>query len=100
MTADRYSKAVLTVITMALVVIAARPWLPEAWLSAPFDPQAAVAQTAAPKYEVTVPRAWGKFIGFSNNNLLLEAPDHTLRVVDVEGNAPQFPKIKMLIRWE
>ncbi len=38
--------------------------------------------------------------GFSNNNLLLEAPDHTLRVVDVEGNAPQFPKIKMLIRWE
>ncbi|HWM79192.1 MAG TPA: hypothetical protein VNS56_16555 [Methylomirabilota bacterium] len=100
MTADRYTKATLTVIAAALVVIAARPLLPEGVLSSVLHPRPAAAQTAAPKYEVTVPKAWGKFIGFSNNNLLLEAPDHTLRVVDVEGNAPQFPKIKMLIRWE
>jgi hypothetical protein len=100
MTAGRYTKAALTVIAAALVVIAARPWLPEGGLSSALRPRPAVAQTAVPKFEVTVPRAWGKFIGFSNNNLLLEAPDHTLRVVDVEGNAPQFPKIKMLIRWE
>ena len=25
---------------------------------------------------------------YSNNNLLLEAPDQTLRIVDVEGKAP------------
>jgi hypothetical protein len=97
--ADRYSKAVLTVIAAALIVIAARPWLPEAGWSALLRPQPAVAQTTLPKYEVVVPKAWGKFIGFSNNNLLLEAPDRTLRVVDVEGKAPEFPKIKMLIRW-
>jgi len=100
MTADRYTKATLTVIAAALVVIAARPWLPEDGLSSVLHPGPAVAQTALPKYEVTVPKAWGKFIGFSNNNLLLEVPDRTLRVVDVEGKAPEFPKIKMLIRWE
>lgn len=99
MIADRYSKALLTVIAVALIVIAARPWLPEAGWSALLRPQPAVAQTASPKYEVVVPKAWGKFIGFSNNNLLLEAPDRTLRVVDVEGKAPEFPKIKMLVRW-
>jgi len=100
MIADRYTKIALTVIAAALVVIAARPWLPESGVSSLLHPRAAVAQTSVPKYEVTVPKAWGKYIGFSNNNLLLEAPDHTLRVVDVEGNAPQYPRIKMLIRWE
>ncbi len=100
MIADRYSKIVLTVIAAALVVIAARPLLPEwgrpAWLL----PEAAQAQTAAAKYEVVVPKAWGKFIAFSNNNLLLEAPDQTLRIVDVEGKAPEFPKVKAQIRWQ
>lgn len=100
MIADRYTKAVLTVIAVALSVIAARPWLPEAgWVTA-LRPQPAHAQTAAPKYEVTVPKAWGKFVGFSNNNLLLETPDQTLRVVDVEGKSPEFPKIKVLIHWQ
>jgi hypothetical protein len=100
MIADRYARIALTVIVAALVVIAARPWLPEGGPSAMLHPRPAVAQTSVPKYEVTIPKAWGKYIGFSNNNILLEAPDHTLRVVDVEGNAPQFPRIKMLIRWE
>jgi hypothetical protein len=49
---------------------------------------------------VTVPKAWGKLVGFSNNNLLLEAPDQTLRIVDVEGKAPEYPKLKSLIRWQ
>jgi len=99
MIADRYSRVVLTVIAAALIVIAARPWLPEAEWFAVLRPQPAVAQTAVPKYEVVVPKAWGKFIGFSNNNLLLESPDRTLRIVDIEGKAPEFPKIKMLVRW-
>ena len=66
----------------------------------PLRPQPAHAQSTVPRYEVTVPKAWGKFVGFSNNNLLLEAPDHTLRVVDVEGRAPEFPKIKVLVHWQ
>ncbi len=100
MIADRYTKAVLTVIAAALVVIAVRPWLPESrWLQA-VRPGAAHAQGVVPKYEVSVPKDWGKFVSFSNNNLLLEGADHTLRIVDVEGRAPEYPKIKVLIRWQ
>ena len=100
MIADRYTKAVLTVIAVALSVIAARPWLHEAgWITA-LGLQPAHAQTAVPKYDVTVPKAWGKFAGFSNNNLLLETPDQTLRIVDVEGRSPEFPKIKVVIHWQ
>ena len=100
MTVDRYSKIVLTVIAAALVVIAARPLLPESGLRAWLLPEVAQAQTAAPKYEVSIPKAWGKFIGFSNNNLLLESPDQTLRIVDVEGKGPEYPKIKIQIKWQ
>jgi hypothetical protein len=95
---DRYTKVVLTVIALALVTLAARPWLTGA-LDA-MRPDVALAQTLAPKYEVTVPKAWGKMVNFGNNNLLLEAPDGTLRIVDVEGRAPEYPKIKTLIRWQ
>ena len=99
MIADRYTKVVLTVIAVALVVIAARPWLPESrWLEAA-RPTPALAQVL-PKYEINVPKAWGKFIAFSNNNLLLEAPDQTWRIVDTEGRAPEYPKIKTLIHWQ
>lgn len=97
---DRYTKAVLTVIALALVVIAVRPWVPAPRLLASGRPDAAEAQTAAAKYEVTIPKSWGKYVAYSNNNLLLEAPDQTLRIVDVEGKAPEYPKVKVLIRWQ
>lgn len=100
MKADRYTKAVLTVIAMALVLIAARPWLPEIASLDAVHPAPALAQGAVPKYEVTVPKAWGKFVAFSNNNLLLEAPDQTMRIVDVEGKPPEYPKVKVQIRWQ
>ena len=100
MNVDRYSKIVLTVIAAALVVISARPLLPESGLRAWVLPEVAQAQTAAAKYEVVVPTAWGKFIAFSNNNLLLEAPDHTMRIVDVEGKGPEYPKVKVQIKWQ
>ena len=100
MIVDRYSKVVLTVIAAALVVIAARPLLPETGLRAWLLPEVAQAQTAAPRYEVTIPKAWGKFIGFSNNNVLLEGPDHIMRIVDVEGRSPEYPKVKIQIKWE
>ncbi len=92
MTIDRYTRVVLTVIAVALAVIAARPWMPE--------PGPALAQTMTPRYEVTVPKDWGKFVGFSNNNLLLEAPDKSLRNVDVEVKSPEYPKVKAHIRWQ
>jgi hypothetical protein len=98
--ADRYTKAVLTVIAVALVMIAVRPWFSESTLLKAVRPDPALAQTAVPKYEVTVPKAWGKFLAFSNNNLLLEAPDQSMRIVDVEGKAPEYPKLKVLIRWQ
>jgi hypothetical protein len=91
-TTDRYVKTVLTVIALALAVIAVRPWLPE--------PGAAQAQTTIPKYDVAIPKEWGKLVAYSNNNLLLEAPDKSMRIVDVEGRAPEYPKIKALIRWQ
>jgi hypothetical protein len=100
MIADRYTKILLTVIAVALVMIAARPWLPESGMLGAVRPEAAHAQGAMPKYEVNVPKDWGKFIAFSNNNLLLEAPDKTWRIVDVDGKMPEYPKIKVLIRWQ
>ena len=100
MIVDRYTKAVLAVIAAALVVIAVRPWLSETGWSQAVRPEAAHAQGAAPRYELTLPKDWGKLVGFSSNNLLLEAADHSLRVVDVEGRAPEYPKIKVLIHWQ
>jgi hypothetical protein len=89
---DRYTRVVLTVIAVALGVIAVRPWIPQ--------PDPAHAQTMSPKYEVAVPKDWGKRVAFSNNNLLLEAADKSLRIVDVEGKAPEYPKVKAHIRWQ
>jgi hypothetical protein len=104
MVIDRYVKGLLTVIAIALVAIAARPWVPESWLVQAARPGSAYAQAPnllpIPKYEVTVPRSWGKFISFSNNNLLLEGPDQSLRVVDVEGRAPEYPKLKTIVHWQ
>ena len=62
MIADRCTKMILTVIAIALVVIAVRPWIPGAGLPGFAQPDAALAQNEVPKYEVTVPRAWGKFV--------------------------------------
>jgi hypothetical protein len=99
MIADRYTKLVLTVIAAALTLIAAHSWVPARWLAS-VSPDAALAQTAVAKYEVVVPKAWGKLVNYSNNNLLLEAPDQSLRVVDVEGKPPEYPKVKVLIRFQ
>jgi hypothetical protein len=100
MIADRYVKIVLTVIAVALAAIAARPWLPGIGVEPELRPGPAHAQVATPKYELTLPKAWGKIVAFSNNNLLLESSDQTLRIIDVEGKAPEFPKVKVQIRWQ
>ncbi len=97
---DRYTKVVLTVIAVALVVIAIQPWLHGASMLELARPDTAQAQSLVPKYDVTVPKSWGKFVAISNNNLLLEAPDHTYRIVDLEGKPPEYPKIKVLFRYQ
>ena len=96
---DRYVKTVLTVIAVALVVIAVRPWVPDTVVGA-LAPESALAQSSVPKHDVSVPKSWGKMIGYSTGNLLLEAPDGTMRVVDVEGKSPEYPKVKVQIRWQ
>jgi hypothetical protein len=93
MLADRYVKSVLTVIALALVAIAAHLWQGQ------LRPAAVDAQPVA-KYEVGLPKAWGKLVGFSNNNLLLESSDGMLRIVDVEGKEPEYPKVKVQVRWK
>src|SRR2546428_10397693 len=97
---DRYTKIVLTVIAVALVTIAVRPWLSGAGLFEAMRPSLAQAQTPTAKHEVTIPKSWGKYLSYSNNNLLLETPDGSLRIVDVEGKAPEYPKVKVLIHWQ
>jgi len=97
--ADRYVKIVLTVIAVALVAIAVHPWLPPTSMLESVAPMPAQAQAVA-KYEVTIPKEWGKYIAFSNGNLLLEAADKSWRIVDVEGKPPEYPKVKALIRWQ
>lgn len=97
MIVDRYTKLILTVIAVALVALAVQPWMP--MLVGAVRPAPALAQTTAPKYDVVVPKAWGKFIGFSNNNLLLESSEG-MRIVDVEGKPPEYPKVKVLVRFQ
>ena len=85
---DAYTKAVLTVIALALAALTAQPWLQRVTMSS--------AEAQEPRYVVTIPKAWGKIIGFSNNNVLLEASDGTLRSVDLEAKT-EAQRIKVLV---
>ena len=99
MTLDRYTKAVLTVIAVALVVIAARPLLPASgWLDA-LQLAPAQAQSMAAR-EATIPKSWGKFVSYSGGNLQLEGSDRSVRIVDLDGKPPEYPKLKWIIKFE
>jgi hypothetical protein len=91
---DRYTKVVLSVIAVALTGLATQAWVDR------LVPSAAEAQTATPKYEISLPKAWGKIVNFSNGNLLMESSDGTLRMVDLDGKSPEYPKVKVQIRWQ
>jgi hypothetical protein len=88
---DAYAKAVLTVIALALVAIAAQPWIERVSVS--------TAEAQEPRWIVTIPKAWGKIVGFSNNNVLLEAPDHTYRSVDLEAKS-EATRVKALLKFQ
>jgi hypothetical protein len=91
---DRWTKVVLSVIAIALVALATHAWLER------LTPTRAEAQTATPKYEVSLPKSWGKIVNFSNGNFLMESSDGTMRIVDLEGKPPEYPKVKVQIRWQ
>ena len=99
MTIDRYVKTVLTVIAVALVVIAARPWLPESGWPDALRMAPAQAQSMQVR-EATIPKSWGKFMSYNSGNLLLEGPDRSLRISDLDGRPPEFPKMKWIIKFE
>jgi hypothetical protein len=99
MTIDRYTKAVLTVIAVALVVIAARPYFtstswPQVRKVSPADAQSMAAR------EATIPKTWGKYMSYGGGNLLLEGPDKSFRIVDLDGKPPEYPKLKWIIKFE
>jgi hypothetical protein len=76
MTTDRYTKALLTLIAAALTTIALSLWVgPERWL----EPRAAEAQGR----HITIPKAWGKAVGFIPGHVYLESENGTIRLVNV-----------------
>lgn len=91
---DRWTKVVLSVIAVALTALAAHAWRER------LTPMTAEAATATPKHEVLLPKAWGKIVNFSNGNFLMESSDGTMRVVDLDGKSPEYPKVKVQIRWQ
>lgn len=85
MTLDRYTKAILTAIALALWAIALTPWLArDGWLAA-LGPDAAEAQRR--RRETAIPADWGKVVGYSDGYGLFEAPDGTLRQVGLGNGA-------------
>jgi hypothetical protein len=100
MTMDRYTKVVLSVIAVALVVIAARPFLSESGWPDVLRLAPAQAQTPPGVREATIPKAWGKYVNYQSGNLLLEGSDRSLRIVDLDGKPPEYPKMKWIIKFE
>ena len=99
MTIDRYTKAVLTVIAVALVVIAVRPYVSGSGLTTALQVAPAQAQSMAAR-EATIPKTWGKYVSYSGGNLQLEGPDKSIRIVDLDGKPPEDPKLKWIIKFE
>ncbi len=77
---DRYTKALLTLIALALAVIAVNPWLAAARWPQALRPGRAEAQAVR---QIAVPRAWGKAVGFIPGFTYLEAEDGTIRLVNI-----------------
>lgn len=89
---DTYTRIALGVIAVALAVIALTPWV------RPLTLATAEAQSMAAKYEVSVPKSWGKLLTVSGSgDLILEDGNGVLRQVEVQGKAPEYPKVKVQV---
>jgi hypothetical protein len=78
---DRYTRGALTVIALALSVMALTPWVDPTRVAGALGPGPAEAQR---RKETAVPAAWGKLVGYSDGYGLFEAPDGTLRQVGLK----------------
>ena len=91
MKSDRYLRVVLTVIAVALSAIALNAWMttPTIGLSR--------AEAQGAQFEVAIPKAWGKIVGFSGGgDILLEDNEGTLRQVEMYGDKKKdFPRLKV-----
>jgi hypothetical protein len=99
MRTDGYVKVMLTIVAVATTAIAVALWTPPAGWLASVRPNSAEAQAVA-QYDVVVPKAWGKIVGYSNANLLMEDREGVMREIDVRGKMPEFPKVKSIIRFQ
>ena len=88
---DRYTKIVLTVIAVALTAIALNPWVQTISL------RAAEAQIGPPRYETSIPKAWGRVVNFGGGDVMLEDKDGVLRQIEVAGKPPEYPKLKVVV---
>lgn len=85
MAAHRYTKVVLTVIALGLVLVAVRPFVePPAAFSQIFSEDEIKRLMTEPPQPVEVPKAWGKFAGTfiwvnGARFITFEAADGTLR---------------------
>ncbi len=77
---DRYTKALLTLIALALAAIAVTPWLAAGRWPAALRPGGAEAQAVR---QIAVPKDWGKAVGFIPGYAYLEAADGTIRLVSI-----------------
>jgi hypothetical protein len=89
MKSDLYLRGVLTVIAAALSAIAVNAWMTSMPLSR--------AEAQGARYEVSVPKAWGKVIGFSGGgDVLMEDSEGTLRQIEMYGDkGKDFPRLKV-----
>lgn len=77
---DRYTKALLTLIALALAAIAVNPWLAAGRWAPLVRPGGAEAQGVR---QIAVPKDWGKAVGFIPGYAYLEAADGTIRLVSI-----------------
>lgn len=76
MTTDRLTKALLALIAVALTTIAVNLWIG--------DPRALVPASAeAQGRRMTIPKAWGKAVGFIPGHVYLENEGGTIRLVNL-----------------
>lgn len=95
MTTDRFTTSLLALIGAALTLIALNPWL--ATLRWPDVVRPAPAEAQAVR-TISVPRDWGKAVGFIPGYAWLEAADGTIRLVSIGTTEPVGGAVLVITR--